>query len=81
MNEEVVVERYTLREAQDHLQELIQDAQAGKTVVILGEQDQAVQLVPLPVTKKPRRPGSARGQIKIAPDFDAPITDFDEYMK
>lgn len=73
VNEEVVVERYTLREAQDHLQELIQDAQAGKTVVILGEQDQAVQLVPLSVIKKPRRPGSARGQIIIAPDFDAPL--------
>ncbi|MBL8156106.1 MAG: type II toxin-antitoxin system prevent-host-death family antitoxin [Anaerolineae bacterium] len=67
------MERYTLREAQDHLQELIQEAQAGKTIVILDEQDQAVQLVPLPVVGKPRQPGSARGQIKIAPDFDAPI--------
>lgn len=70
----------TLREAQDHLQQLIQEAQSGKTIVILDEHNQAVQLVPLPVVKKPRTPGSARGLIKIAPDFDAPIRDFDEYM-
>ena len=27
----------------------------------------------------PRQPGSARGQIRIADDFEAPLCDFDEY--
>lgn len=75
------MERYSLREAQDHLQKLIDDAQHGKTVLILDENQQAVQLVPVTVTKRPRKAGSARGQIKMSADFDAPLSDFDEYMK
>lgn len=30
--------------------------------------------------RTPRRFGSARGQIRIAEDFDAPVDDFKEYM-
>jgi len=29
---------------------------------------------------EPRQPGSARGQISIADDFDAPLNDFDQYQ-
>lgn len=74
------MERYSLRDAQDHLQKLIDDARHGKTVLILDNNDQAVQLVPVAGATKPRKPGSARGQIKMAADFDAPLSDFDEYM-
>lgn len=31
-------------------------------------------------TRQPRQPGSARGQIWIADDFDAPLGDFDAYQ-
>lgn len=74
------MDRYSVREAQDHLQQLLDDAQHGKTVLILDEHEQAVQLVPVTTTQKPRKAGSARGLIKMAADFDAPLTDFDEYM-
>ena len=74
------MERYSLRDAQDHLQQLIDDAQHGKTVLILDDNDQAVQLVPITVKVKPRKAGSARGLVKMAADFDAPLSDFDEYM-
>ena len=30
--------------------------------------------------KRQRKAGSARGLIKIAPDFDAPLEDFADYM-
>jgi hypothetical protein len=30
--------------------------------------------------RKPRRAGSAAGKYKLAPDFDAPLEDFKEYM-
>ncbi|MBN1284129.1 MAG: DUF2281 domain-containing protein [Anaerolineae bacterium] len=73
------MERYSLQEAQDHLRKLIADAQRGKTVLILDEDNQAVQLVPM--TAQPRKAGSARGRIKMAADFDAPLADFDEYMR
>jgi len=74
------MERYSLRDAQDHLQELIDDAQKGKTVVILDDQDRAVQLIPISTAKKPRKAGSARGLVQIADDFEAPLSDFDDYM-
>ncbi len=75
------MERYSLQEAQDHLQQLIHDAQQGKTVLILDENEQAVQLVPVTTTQKPRKAGSARGLVKMAADFDAPLADFNEYME
>jgi antitoxin (DNA-binding transcriptional repressor) of toxin-antitoxin stability system len=73
------MERYSLQEAQYHLQKLIDDAQHGKEVIILDADNRAVQLVPVSSNRKPRKAGSARGLIKMASDFDAPLTDFDEY--
>lgn len=67
------MERYSLKDAQSHLQKLIDEAQRGKTVLILDEHEHAVQLVPVAETG-PRKAGSARGQIKMAADFD-------EYME
>ena len=75
------MERYSLRDAQIHLQQLIDDAQQGKTVFILDENEQAVQLVPVANIQKPRKAGSARGLVKIAADFDAPLADFNEYTE
>jgi antitoxin (DNA-binding transcriptional repressor) of toxin-antitoxin stability system len=72
------MEAYSLQDARDHLQQLIDDARRGKTILILDEHARAVQLVPVNLAKA-RRAGSARGQIKMADDFDAPLTDFDEY--
>ena len=34
----------------------------------------------IPSTQPPRQPGSARGQIRIADDFDAPLADFEDYQ-
>jgi antitoxin (DNA-binding transcriptional repressor) of toxin-antitoxin stability system len=74
------MERYSLREAQHRLRQLIDDARHGKTVLILDENEQAVQLVPVTTTQKPRKAGTARGLVKMAPNFDEPLADFDEYM-
>lgn len=75
------MECYSLREARDQLEKLIDDARHGKTVLILDEDDQAVQLIPVAFAARPPKVGSARGQITMAPDFDVPLTDFDEYME
>jgi antitoxin (DNA-binding transcriptional repressor) of toxin-antitoxin stability system len=75
------MDRYSLRDAQAHLQQLIDDARQGKTVLILDENEQAVQLVPVTTPQKVRKAGSARGLIKMSEDFDAPLTDFNEYME
>jgi len=75
------MEPYSLSEAQHHLPELIAEAVQGKTILIQGEDEQVVQLVPVKTAKKPRQAGSARGQIVLAADFDAPLKDFNEYLE
>jgi len=64
------MERYSLAEARDHLRKLIDEAQHGKTVVILDDDNRAVQLVPVATEARPRSAGSARGLVRMAPDFD-----------
>ena len=49
------MERYSLRDAQAHLQDLIEEAEQGKTVVILDEQNRAVQLIPISTAKSRAR--------------------------
>lgn len=72
--------RIAVAEATAHLPELIQEAVGGGTVVIVGNDDAAVRLVPdAPAAKQPRF-GSARGHIKMAEDFDAPLDGFEDYM-
>ncbi len=73
--------QYSWRDAQAHLKKLIDDAQQGQTVLIVDENDRVVQLVPLVTTTQARRAGSARGQISMSADFDAPLADFDAYMQ
>lgn len=70
----------TLDEAKTHLMDLVEAAISGETVIITKD-GQQVQLVPvLQPTQRPQF-GSARGQIWMANDFDAPLADFDEYMR
>jgi len=73
----------TVDAAAARLPDLMERAQAGESVVIVWD-DHAVQLVPIAPPKAVRpqpRFGSAAGQVHMAPDFDAPLEDFAEYMK
>jgi antitoxin (DNA-binding transcriptional repressor) of toxin-antitoxin stability system len=71
----------TLDEAQNHLDQLIDAAVNGETVLIMKDGDQIVQLVP--VNRRTAQPhfGSGRGLMVMADDFDEPLPDFDEYMR
>ncbi len=73
------MQRISLQDAQTDLQHLVDAAISSETVLIIGEDDQAVQLVPLGSAKRPRKAGSAKGMITFADDFDTPLPDFDEY--
>lgn len=58
-------------EAKTQLSRLIERALSGEEVVIARAGKPLVRLVPVtPTPTHRRRPGSARGQIRIAPDFD-----------
>lgn len=62
------------------LRELIDAALRGDTVVIERADHSRLQLVPLKQTAHLRKAGSARGMVQMSDDFDAPLTDFGEYM-
>ena len=71
----------TLQEAQARLSDLIHGLTPGDEVVIT-ENDQPVARLSRsePKTQWPCKAGSARGKIRMAPDFDAPLEEFKEYM-
>lgn len=73
------MKQVTVQDAQADLQTLIEAARSGQTILIIDENNQSVKLVPVSETRTARRAGSARGQITLSPDFDAPLSDFDDY--
>ena len=74
-------ETVNIHDAKTHLSRLIERVEAGEEVVIARAGRPVARLVPLRRSTKPRIPGHWRGQIAIAPDFDAVnaeiIRDFD----
>lgn len=73
------MQQISVKDAQGELQDLLEAAVRGETVLIVGENAQMVQLVPVAAPKHSRKAGSAQGLITFADDFDAPLPDFDEY--
>jgi len=71
----------TLKEAQSHLQELINRLQPGEEFVITDAGRPLAQLKKLDPTTWPCKAGSAKGKIHIAADFDEPLEEFKEYME
>lgn len=72
----------TIQEAQAGLSDLIHKLVPGEEVVIT-ENDQPVAKLARTEPKKqwPCKAGSANGKIWMAPDFDAPLEAFKEYME
>lgn len=71
----------TAEEAKSQLPELIAEAVKGEAVFITEDGKQIVQIVPVRKTTRNRQAGSARGLIKMADDFDAPLEEFKEYIE
>jgi prevent-host-death family protein len=72
----------TIQEAQAQLSDLIHRLQDGDEILIT-EDDRPVAKLARTEPKKqwPSKAGSAKGKIWMAPDFDAPLDDFKEYME
>ena len=64
-----------LYEAKTHLSQLVDEAAAGDEIVIAKAGKPMVRLVPVEPARAHRPRGLARGQIRIGPDFDAPLPD------
>lgn len=76
-----MIHQFTTTEAEKRLKDLIDAALRGETIRIVKDDQEGVELVPLTPAKGLRKFGSAKGLIKMADDFNAPLTDFDEYTK
>jgi len=71
-------------EAKTHLAELLDQVERGETVQITRRGKLIAELRPPVATEERPRPrfGSAKGLILyMAPDFDAPLEEFREYME
>jgi prevent-host-death family protein len=74
-------QRYVnIAEAKARLSELVEKAARGEEIVIARDHKPVAKLVPVR-THAPRVPGSAKGQVWIAPDFDEIPDDFQDYTR
>ena len=72
--------KYNIAQAKARFSELVDKAMAGEDVIIARDHRPLLKLVPFHDPSRPLKPGSARGQIWMADDFDASLDDFKEYM-
>lgn len=72
--------QFNIHIAKAHLSELIQKTLLGEEVIIARDNKPMVKLVAIHPIKTKRKLGFAKNIIIIAPDFDAPLKDFDEYQ-
>lgn len=72
----------TMEEAQARLPELIEHLQPGEEITITDHGLPLAQVKKVERTSWPCQPGTAKDSILwIAPDFNAPLEDFQEYME
>jgi prevent-host-death family protein len=69
-----------VHEAKTHLSRLIEEALRGEDIVIARGNQPVVRLVLVPSARPQRTLGWAKGQVRMADDFDAPLDDFAEYQ-
>ncbi len=70
---------YNVAEAKAQFSTLVRRALQGEDVVIARDNKPLLRLVPVGVAV--RTPGSAKGLVVIADDFDAPLDDVREYRE
>lgn len=72
--------RIDVDQAKRRLEELIEEALRGEEVIITRGDGASFKLVPTPPEEPRPRFGSAKGQVWMSDDFDAPLDDFEDYM-
>ncbi len=72
--------QFNIHVAKAHLSELIQKAILGEEVIIARDNKPIAKLVALNPPKRQRTLGFAKDLITIAPDFNDPLNDFEDYQ-
>ena len=69
-------------EAKTRFSELLSEVERGQRFQITRHGKAIAELAPIAIERKKRKAGFAPGLIiSMAPDFDAPLEDFKEYME
>jgi prevent-host-death family protein len=72
----------TLEDAQARLPKLIEQLRPGEEIVITRDQKPVARLVAAAKAPPRRQLGTLKGSVQyMAPDFDAPLEEFKEYME
>ena len=73
----------SIQEAQSKLPDLIRGLNPGDEVILTENDQPMARILPAMVRpRQPRRSGTLRGTVLyMAPDFDAPLEQFKEYME
>jgi prevent-host-death family protein len=71
-----------IHDAKTHLSKLIQRVEMGEEITIARAGKPVARLAPVKAGTAVRKPGSAKGQIKMSPNFDAPMPrNFQRYFE
>ena len=71
----------TIQEAQAHLPQLLEQLRPGEELTITQQGEPLAKVKKAERGSWPCKSGSAKGKIRMAADFDAPLDDFKEYME
>jgi prevent-host-death family protein len=70
---------FNVAEAKAQFSSLVRKAVAGEEIVIAKDNKPLVKLVALAPPGQTRKPGSAKGRVRLSPDFDQTPADFKAY--
>jgi prevent-host-death family protein len=62
-----------IHEAKANLSRLVEQAAAGKEIIIAKAGKPLARLVPLAAAVRPKKLGMLKGKMKVPDDFDAPL--------
>jgi prevent-host-death family protein len=71
---------FNVAEAKAQFSGLVRRALAGEEIIISKDHKPLIKLVPLAEPRQARMPGSAKGRVRLAPDFDRTPPDFKDYQ-
>jgi antitoxin (DNA-binding transcriptional repressor) of toxin-antitoxin stability system len=69
-----------LKDVPQRLLDLVDEASRSGEIVLTHQGEAVAKIIPLRRARAPRQPGSARGMVHMADDFDATPEDFHDYM-
>jgi prevent-host-death family protein len=75
-----LMKQVNMYEAKTHFSLLVAEALRGEDVVVARNGKPLVRLVPVKARKPSDAFGMDRGKVWIAPDFDEPLEEFEEYV-